>query len=563
VSYNRNNGWPDPFGTSIILKGFGDDNGNPVNWTTATVREPAYTGTTGDLGSPGTLGTGQSLSDGTPPDMMFARPVISTMVNVFFSEEVDPTTAQVPTNYFIDNGIGNPQSAVRDASNPSVVQLTVPALSPDIMYMIMVSGIMDMAGNMMSPDSTTFTFTPPAAPGDIIITEIMPNPTAVGDPQGEWFEVYNKTDRDIDMNGWIIKDAGTDLTMVSGTVMVPPKGFAVFTVNSDSGTNGGFAVAYDSCGCPCSSLFDWGTHGQFSLGNADQIILKDGTTVIDSVYYTADFPSVEGKSILLRYFKFTNDVAANWDSASVREPGYMGTTGDLGSPGTLGTGQNTGSPFSPTLTVTSGDPIPASGDTVWLQLRVYNDLNLQPWLDLWGTLVYPSGNTKVVLPVKPSMYRAKGYTTRRYRLIFKASEPPGTYTIHMSAGTLGSYPNDTLFTASVTLTKLGLSNAKANLFADESGIPEKMFLDQNFPNPFNPTTLIRYGLSEDTYVSVKVYNLIGQEVKTLVDEFQTAGYKSVLWDGTTASGQTASSGVYIYRISAGTFVETRRMLLMK
>jgi hypothetical protein len=85
----------------------------------------------------------------------------------------------------------------------------------------------------------------------------------------------------------------------------------------------------------------------------------------------------------------------------------------------------------------------------------------------------------------------------------------------------------------------------------------------NYPNPFNPSTSIRYGLSEDTWVTVKVYNTLGQEVATLVDEFQSAGYRSVSWHGRTNEGNPVASGLYVYRIQAGSNVTTGRMMFMK
>ncbi len=85
----------------------------------------------------------------------------------------------------------------------------------------------------------------------------------------------------------------------------------------------------------------------------------------------------------------------------------------------------------------------------------------------------------------------------------------------------------------------------------------------NYPNPFNPSTTIHYVLGEDTWVTLKIYNALGQEVATLVNEFRPAGYHSTIWDGRTNAGGSAASGVYVYRLSAGNLVKTGRMLLTK
>ena len=111
-------------------------------------------------------------------------------------------------------------------------------------------------------------------------------------------------------------------------------------------------------------------------------------------------------------------------------------------------------------------------------------------------------------------------------------------------------------------------------------LPTEYALEQNYPNPFNATTVIRYSLPVDrqgqsgdggararttstSYVSLKVYNILGQVVRTLVDEPQAPGYYSVRWDGRDNAGEELASGIYIYRIRAGEFTQTRRMILLK
>jgi hypothetical protein len=98
---------------------------------------------------------------------------------------------------------------------------------------------------------------------------------------------------------------------------------------------------------------------------------------------------------------------------------------------------------------------------------------------------------------------------------------------------------------------------------NQNAIPTEFALDQNYPNPFNPTTSIKYALKENTKVILKIYNLLGQEVRTLVNGNQEAGYKKVAWDGMNNKGTRVASGIYIYRIKAGDFVKARKMILMK
>jgi len=93
--------------------------------------------------------------------------------------------------------------------------------------------------------------------------------------------------------------------------------------------------------------------------------------------------------------------------------------------------------------------------------------------------------------------------------------------------------------------------------------PKEVSLMPNYPNPFNPSTVIRYNLPKATRVEIIIYNLFGQKIKTLVNERQTAGAKEVLWDGRNERGQRVSSGVYLYRIKTESFSTSRKMIMIK
>jgi len=94
-------------------------------------------------------------------------------------------------------------------------------------------------------------------------------------------------------------------------------------------------------------------------------------------------------------------------------------------------------------------------------------------------------------------------------------------------------------------------------------LPERYELGQNMPNPFNPNTVIVFAVPRPSEVRVEVFNVLGQKVKTLANEFSKAGYKRVEWDGTDDNGSSVASGVYLYRMTAGDFSETKKMLLLK
>jgi len=96
-----------------------------------------------------------------------------------------------------------------------------------------------------------------------------------------------------------------------------------------------------------------------------------------------------------------------------------------------------------------------------------------------------------------------------------------------------------------------------------SSLPSAFRLFQNFPNPFNPRTSSRYDLPAAGPVSLKIYNIAGQEIITLVEKFQTAGAHSVTWHGNLANGETVPSGMYLYRLQTGNVVEVRKMALTR
>jgi hypothetical protein len=96
------------------------------------------------------------------------------------------------------------------------------------------------------------------------------------------------------------------------------------------------------------------------------------------------------------------------------------------------------------------------------------------------------------------------------------------------------------------------------LGVDPEESPHTYALEQNYPNPFNPSTTIEYGIQERGFVTLKVFDILGREVATLVNGVEEPGYKTVRWD----AGNVAS-GVYFYRLQSGSFVGTKKLLLLR
>ncbi|MCK9409535.1 MAG: T9SS type A sorting domain-containing protein, partial [Bacteroidetes bacterium] len=94
-------------------------------------------------------------------------------------------------------------------------------------------------------------------------------------------------------------------------------------------------------------------------------------------------------------------------------------------------------------------------------------------------------------------------------------------------------------------------------------LPTAFALDQNYPNPFNPSTTMKFALVSDQYVRLAVYDLLGREVRSLINTDMSTGFHQVVWDGKNNKGTSVASGIYIYRIEAGSFITSKKMMLLK
>ena len=171
-------------------------------------------------------------------------------------------------------------------------------------------------------DSMTDTSNTDTTVYNIIINEIMQTPSAVNDSGGEWFEIFNSGDIELDLNGWTIKDADIDNHIISSSLIINPGEYKVLGINSNSSTNGGLTVDYQYSG--------------INLANgADEIILIDTYGfVFDSVAYDGGpdpggtFPDPTGASIALVHPDSNNNVGTNWQESTTSYG-----DGDLGTPG--------------------------------------------------------------------------------------------------------------------------------------------------------------------------------------------------------------------------------------
>ena len=124
------------------------------------------------------------------------------------------------------------------------------------------------------------------------------------------------------------------------------------------------------------------------------------------------------------------------------------------------------------------------------------------------------------------------------------------------------YPTDYLGFAGHNLEPTGPIELYMNTH-DLTYLPDKHSLHQNYPNPLNPETIIPYDLAENIFVNITIYDLLGRQVKILVNQVQNAGFNSIQWNATNDYGEPVSAGIYLYQIKAGTFYQTRKMALLR
>ncbi|MCO5192140.1 MAG: C25 family cysteine peptidase [Anaerolineae bacterium] len=155
----------------------------------------------------------------------------------------------------------------------------------------------------------------------LVINEIIQDPTQVTDTNGEWFEIFNAGSTTVDLNGWTIKDDGSNSFTIGSTLTIAPGDYLVFCVNDDSNTNGGVTCDYD-----------WGTSSTFTIANGDDeiVLVAPGGGEVDRVNYDGgpNFPDPTGASMCLTDSALDNNVGSNWRTSTAAYG-----DGDKGTPG--------------------------------------------------------------------------------------------------------------------------------------------------------------------------------------------------------------------------------------
>lgn len=219
---------------------------------------------------------GPVIVDTTPPALVSATATGANTLDVLFNENVDATTSQTASNYSVNNSIGSPTTAVRDASNHSLVHLTfatnfVSAQS----YVLTVTNVQDLNTNAITSATANFSYFPLSTPGyhDVVINEIMADPSPqVGLPNTEFVELLNITANNFDLSGWAFTDGASSGAL--GNYILPANSYVILCANADTALFSPFGAVVGLSSFP-------------SLNNSgDNLkILDAASNVIDSVSY--------------------------------------------------------------------------------------------------------------------------------------------------------------------------------------------------------------------------------------------------------------------------------------
>ena len=344
-----------------------------------------------------------------------------------------------------------------------------------------------------------------ASVGDVVIIEIMQNPSAVSDANGEWFEIYNNTGSTIDINGWTIKDNGSNSHVISngGSLNISAGSVLVLGKNNNTGTNGNYTCNYQ--------------YSSFTLGNGDDevILLDNSGDGIDSVYYDGgtDFPDPTGASMTLNVNTTTNlyklnNVGSNWTTESTSTYG----DGDSGTPGSVG-----------------GDQSLPVELLKWYgrATNTYIQLNWETAseIDNLGFLIYKGvvGNPLTLWQdyrSNPSL-NGQGSTSfhTKYSLLDRSVIPDQTYVYLLSDMDIHGIE-----------TRHDTIKVKLNF--------KKQFTV--FSNPTNPEIQMVLNLDANSHIQIDIYNILGHLVESIFQGETQSGEHSISWDGSKFS-----SGYYL------------------
>jgi hypothetical protein len=367
----------------------------------------------------------------------------------------------------------------------------------------------------------------------VVINEIMYNSA---DGNTEWIELKNLDEVAVDISGWWLRRDNPTKPKVgftAGSVLQPGDLYTIL-IDSLSGQELGFVpnMNYtDTSGINYSNGRD-----NVILFNADDVMVTymhydDNNR---SYYEFPDATEADGGGKSLEYW--------NWDLENWDPQAWAASKDSAGTPGA----ENYIYDIVPPM-VASAEALSDTTVAVWFDEDVNyttatnkNNYSIDNGI---GNPLYilQEENDKVILFLNPAVPLVEGTT----------------YVVTVT-GVRDIEGNE--IAENNTASFVGLAVVGIDMVA---AIPKVFALHKNFPNPFNPITTINYDLPKDAKVRIVIYNLMGREVRTLVNTHQTAGYQTVHWNALDNSGCRVSSGFYFYVMDSDNFHKTQKMLLLK
>jgi fibronectin type 3 domain-containing protein len=501
-------------------------------------------------------------TDTTPPHIArVAANGDSTQVIVAFSEPVQQTSAKTAANYAIDNGATVSAAAMGADSN--IVVLTTSALSAGIEYALSVVNVQDRVGNTIAPNSRkAFAYAriqdEYQVDGNTIALYHFNGDLSDAGPNGLHLAAAGNAQLASDNLEWMalpggqvlrVRDLGDQVTVPIPDDLVQPGGSAS-PLTIDARIYPRAYKAYSIGNYPVVSLYqDWDTRleavdGKWNSPRGPAVAVANQTLVSAEVWQDNVQPDAWH---LLRIAFRANGAAEVYVDNHLIGAGAVSMNYDRTSDWWLTLGNFNGDLDEVRLSNAALPPAPSAPALL---------------------LAAPASSSRIDLLWTAAEGAESGIAFYR---IYRNGAKVGTATstafgdTGLAAGTSYSYevsavngaglegPRSTVATAT-TLPALGIAKP-----ATGPGFG----VDQNLPNPFNPSTTIPYTLPGTSRVRLMVYNVLGQQVRVLVDAEQEAGAHQAVWDGRDASGHTVSSGVYFYRLEAGPQAAVRRMVLTR
>jgi uncharacterized repeat protein (TIGR02543 family) len=448
----------------------------------------------------------------------------------------------------------------------------------------------------------------------VVFTEINYN-SASNSKSDDWVEIYNRSSQPVNISGWDFRDDDNahNFILPQGTIMQPGSYLALCQTASK------FTTVFPAVTNYLGSF----TFGLSST--AEQVRLFDtNMNLIDSVAFTGTLPwdtlaNGKGPTLSLKNPFMDNTLPSSWSASTGHgSPGAKNNNyisrGDIDSNGTvqaydasLVLQEVVGliSPFVPGSCACWAADINQDGmigayDASWILYNVvygnlpdgtlpksvaaggvleFGDIQKIQNSDCVNVPVYLSNPHNVL-----SVYAEININEKDFELKdVSAKFPSGWQMAHHYSGNklrialsgIKPVEEGNLITISLRIKD---KNSRSQIFAtgllndnlnSDPGplvvnfIPVEFGMDQNYPNPFNPNTRIDFRLASKGKALLEIFNMLGEKVKTLLNAEQEAGFFSVDWNGTNGYNQKVSSGIYIYRLSAGKFVSVKKMMMVK